>query len=127
MKFDEYYQIQSGGGLPVFQGYSRQKGHGLGNIFKSFYKWIVPIVKTHAMPVLKEGASVLKNEAIKTVANIANDALAGKKISEAAQERTIEAVNSLSQRAQQKGSGIKRKRKAKSVHFKKKRYKDIFD
>jgi hypothetical protein len=105
----------------------RQKGHGLGNIFKSFYKWIVPIVKTHAMPVLKEGASVLKNEAIKTVANIANDALAGKKISEAAQERTIEAVNSLSQRAQQKGSGIKRKRKAKSVHFKKKRFKDIFD
>jgi hypothetical protein len=127
MQFDEYYQNQSGGGLPVFQGYSRQKGHGLGNIFKSFYKWIIPIMKTHAMPVLKEGASVLKNEALKTVSNIATDALAGKQLSEAAKERTIEAVNSLSERVQQKGSGIKRKRKTKLVHFSKKRFEVIFD
>lgn len=126
MKIQDY--AQNGGNIPVFRGIERQKGYGLGNIFQSLYRWFLPIVKTHGMPILKQGVGAVRNEALKTVANIANDALAGKEIKEAAKDRTINAVNSLVDQAfnKQKGQGIKRKKKKLKNH-KSKKLKDIFD
>jgi hypothetical protein len=99
-----------------FRGATIQKGHGLGSMFKSFYRWILPVVKTHALPLLKDGAQTVKNEALKTVANIANDTLKGKNISDAAKERAEEAVTSLVEKTinkrEQSGSGLKKKKDA---------------
>lgn len=136
MDYKTYYENQIGSGLPVFYGARYQRGHGLGSIFKSFYRWIAPIFKTHALPVIKHGASALGEEAVRTAANIATDALGGKKIETAAIERAKEAVDSLSGKAQnymkhQSGSGYKRVRKSTSkVSSKKKprrKGRDIFD
>jgi hypothetical protein len=57
MNFKEYYENQAGSGFPVFTGYANQKGHGLGGIFRTIYKFILPLFKTHALPVLKRGRS----------------------------------------------------------------------
>jgi hypothetical protein len=137
MDFNSYYLNQVGSGLPVFYGTKYQRGHGLGSIFKSFYRWISPIFKQHALPVLKQGATTLGEEAIRTAANLANDALSGKNIEEAALERAKEAVGSISSKAQnylkqsQVGSGYKAKRynPYNSVQKKKisNRTRDIFD
>lgn len=138
MDYKSYYENQIGSGVPVFYGAKYQRGHGLGSIFKSFYRWISPIFKTHALPILKEGASVLGQEAIKTAANIANDTLSGKKLEESAIERAKEAVDSISSKANsyikrnQSGSGYKRKNIGQKNSLPKKRNisrrrQDIFD
>ena len=98
----------------------------------------MPLFKTHALPVLKKGAEVVGTEAVRTAANIANDAISGRNFKEATRERLNEAVNSLSTKAQesfQSGSGRKRKRtlNSRKTFISKKtrkgfrRIRDIFD
>lgn len=114
MNYKEYYENQAGSGFPVFRGYANQRGYGLGGMFKTFFKYIMPMFKTHALPALKKGAEIIGAEAVKTAANIANDAISGKNVKDAAKEHLNEAVNTLSTRAQQnlqRGSGVRRKRK----------------
>jgi hypothetical protein len=131
MDYMKYYEGQIGGGLPVFRGSKVQKGYGLGNLFKSFYRWIQPILKTHALPMLKEGAKTLGSETVKAVANVASDTIHGRSFEDAVKERTEEYFHNLSNKSQS-GSGLKRKKKQKSapqkLTSKKKRTKqDIFD
>jgi hypothetical protein len=64
MNYKQYYENQAGGEYPVFRGYANQRGFGLGGIFKTFYKFILPIFKTHALPAIKKGAAVVGTEAI---------------------------------------------------------------
>ena len=75
--------------------------------------------KTMAIPILKQGGDAVKTELVKTAANIATDALAGKNIGESAKENLTSAVGNLAQKATQaitqKGSGYKKKRKAKHL------------
>lgn len=139
INYEDYYEKQSGSGLPVFYGAKQQKGHGLGNVFKSFYRWIAPIFKTHALPLIKDGAQALGTETVRTLANVANDTLDGTKLKESIKNRSKEAIDTLSNRTQlriQNGQGKRKnnKRKSKSLHknkksiTKKKRTKqDIFD
>jgi hypothetical protein len=93
----------------------------------------MPIFKTHALPFLKKGAEIVGTEAVKTAANIANDAISGKNVREAAREHLSSAVNTLSTKAQsgvQLGSGGKRKKKIgiiKKKAKKSRRIRDIFD
>ena len=141
MDYKNYYENQAGSGVgTVFHGSRYQKGHGLGNIFRSFIKWVVPIFKTHAVPLIKRGAQTLGSEAIRTATNVANDTLNGKTFEESAKERVRESISNLSEKALsaiQSGSGKrKRKRNKKSKTTKttficktlsKKRRRDIFD
>ena len=72
----KYFVNQRGaGGMPVFYGSRYQRGMGLVSMFKSFFRWISPIVKTHAVPVPKDAA-------VKTATNIATDAIEGKAFNE---------------------------------------------
>jgi hypothetical protein len=45
MDYDNYYQNQAKEKLPVFRGSIYQKGYGFGDVFKKFFRWVVPIVK----------------------------------------------------------------------------------
>jgi hypothetical protein len=138
MDYVKYYENQVGSGLSVFQGAKYQRGMGVGNIFKSFFNWILPIFKTHALPVIKTGAKTLGEEASRTAANLANDAINGDNIEESLKNRSSEAFNSLSTKMrnkflQQTGSGNKnkgKKRKINSINknkIKNRRMIDIFD
>ncbi len=86
-----YLEQQQGRGISVFRGSPWQMGHGqmgygLGGLFRSFARSI--------MPMVKGGAKALGNIALKSGKNLLGDVLAGKKnVKEAAKARAVEAAN----------------------------------
>lgn len=136
MDFKSYYLNQATGSFPVFEGVYNQRGYGLGGIFRKLFKWVMPIVRKHAIPVVK----TVGNEVIKGASNLAKDAIKGKNIKESAQKRLDETLNELSTRAGvMNGEGLGsydntpinrvKKRKLKNIlksKTKKKRLVDIF-
>jgi hypothetical protein len=136
MDYRKYYLEQAGGQYTVFRGAERQRGYGLGGIFKSLYKYILPLFKSHALPVIKKGAQVVGTEAIRAANNIANDALKGVNVKDSIKQHTTAVVDNLSNQAQaklQSGSGkrkpIKRTKKSNNNKASKKtrRLEDVFD
>ena len=80
MDFDSYYVTQAKNNLPVFRGATYQRGYGFGNVFRRFFRWVVPILKENAMPVIKN----LGKETLKGAINVATDALDGQDIKSSA-------------------------------------------
>ena len=109
-----YYLDQQGHGMPVFRGSPWQLGHGqmgygLGGLFRSVARTVMPMVKS--------GAKALGNIALNSGANFIGDVLAGKNVKEAAKARTREATDATKQKAVQRlrayaqtGSGRRRKK-----------------
>jgi hypothetical protein len=62
-----------GRGYNTYSSLPYQKGYGLGGTFRRLFKWIVPIFKKHALPVLKSSAKVIGTEAISTIGDISKD------------------------------------------------------
>ena len=65
-----------GNSFPVFQGPSFQRGYGLGNVFKRFISWAIPLLKEYALPIAKN----VGKEVINTAASVAHEAIEGKDI-----------------------------------------------
>jgi hypothetical protein len=137
MDYESYYTNQAINPMPVFQGYRFQRGYGLGGVFRRLFKWILPIVKQHAVPVVK----TVGQEFLKGVSNVAKDAISGKNIKLSANQRFDETLNELSNKAGvMRGNGFgsdintpvkikKKKRKLKQIlksNFRRKRKVDIF-
>ena len=85
-----YLEQQQGRGISVFRGSSWQMGHGqmgygLGGLFRS--------LKRAVMPMAKSGAKALGNIALNSSKNLLGDVLAGKNVKEAAKARALEAAN----------------------------------
>ena len=128
MDYRTYYQNQAGSGYPVFQGAKYQRGYGLGYIFKGLVRWIMPLMKTHALPLLTASSKELGKEALKTVTNVATDAIEVKNFENSIKERGYEAINSLKNKIEthiQKGSGKRKRAKLNKKHKRTKQ--DIFD
>ena len=88
---NDYYSNQ----YPVFRAMKFQKGYGLGGVFKRLFKWIMPIVKEKAVPILQSvGKSVIKG-----TSKLAKDALKGKNIKQSANDRFEETLKELSDKA----------------------------
>jgi hypothetical protein len=133
MNYKEYYLNQAGGQYDVFRGTPMQRGYGLGSMFKSMYRYILPLFKTHAVPALKQGAQFVGTEAIKAASNIAKDAIKGEDISSSFKNHSNNAINAISDEAKSKlqiGKGKKQKRKKNTLQSKKnkktRRISDIF-
>ena len=100
--------------MPVCRGSPWQFGHGqmgygLGGVFCSVARTV--------MPMAKNGAKALGNIALNSGANFIGDVLVGKNVKEAAKARTKEAADAMKQKAVQRlrahaqtGSGGRRKR-----------------
>jgi len=133
MNWNAYYAEQAGGGYDfnVFRGASYQRGYGLGGSFRSFFRWLVPIFKEHALPLLKSGAQEVGKEAVSSITNIAKDAVNGRNVKEAASEHLSSAMDNLKNKVNKKlsGKGIKRRKKRKNtiIFRKKAKLNDIFD
>jgi hypothetical protein len=97
--------------LPMFRGARNQRGNRLGNWFRSFFRYVVPLLKKHAVPVLKKGANIIGTEAVKTAANVATDKIAGKIFEEACRTRVNEGLENISKQWKKKGSGKRKKNK----------------
>jgi hypothetical protein len=85
--YHDYYLHQAGRGYPVYVGTRYQRGHGLGSIFGSLFKSVVPL--------LKRGAKTLGREAFKA----ASDVMEGQNVTQAAQSRLKSMGQNLFQKA----------------------------
>ena len=95
-------------GSPWQDGYGRQVGFGLGGLFRSIGRAVMPLVKT--------GARTLGNVALNSGANFLGDVLSGKNVKESARSRVNEAANIVKRKTVNKlqtlaqtGNGKRRK------------------
>ena len=95
--------------MPVFRGSAWQQGYGLGGLFRS--------VARAVMPMVKSGAKALGKIALNAGANLLGDVASGKNLKEAVKSRGKEAVNVAKNRAvkrlqtyAQTGSGRRRRK-----------------
>ena len=131
--YNSYYINQlKGSGLPVFVGYPNQRGYGIGGFFRRLSNWIVPIFKTHGIPLLKKGGEAVTSELLKSATNIAADAFSGKNIKDSTKENLSNSLNNLSEAAKtnlsklsnnQNGKGYKRLRKGLKFNKEPKKFK----
>ena len=78
--YKRYYLTQVGNGSPYFSGAPLPRGYGLGSIFGSIAKLI--------MPLIKSGVKAIGKQALKGGLGFASDVLAGKDVKQAAVNRT---------------------------------------
>ena len=128
--YEKYYLSQVGHGMPYFSGASYQRGYGLGSIFSSIAKSVLPLIKS--------GAKAVGKEALKSGMAFASDVVAGKNVKQAAIDRAKSAGSNLFQAAKQKARSnlfrdprvapVKRKKKnpARVQKKKRKKHNDIF-
>ena len=115
--YENYYLSQVGHGMPYFGGARVQQGYGLGNLFNSIAKRVLPLVK--------KGAKTLGKQVLQSCVEFASDVLHGKNVKQAAIDQAKTAGSNLLQVAQQKIR--KRKAATRKVQKKKrKRHHDIF-
>lgn len=123
MDFSEYYENQArNNGIQVFKGSMYQRGYGFGDVFRKFFRWIVPIVKKNATPVLKN----LGKEIVSSASNIANETIEGKNFKDSFDENIARSMKNIEETY---GKGYKRKKNLKKSLSKKKtkKYRDIFN
>jgi hypothetical protein len=126
IRLDNFYQsgtgtsVGSGGGsyfegLPLkhqrgygyFAGLPRQRGHGLGDVFKSLWRVLRPMA-TAIAPMAKEAGKAIGQEGLAAGARVLNDLVQGKEAGEALSTEGREGVKRLLDRAStrlQKGTG----------------------
>jgi hypothetical protein len=90
---------------------------------------MLPVLKTHALPLINSGAKTFGKEAIRSAANIATHSLNDIKFMDSLKSRSKEGINNKHKKIEdQIGNGIKRKKKkVLSQKNKKKNSRDIFD
>ena len=128
MDLDQYFlgNQQSNSQFPVFRGVRYQRGYGLGGVFRKLFRYIIPIVKEHGVPLLK----TVGKTALKSAANLANDAIDGKDLKESAKLRLKETFENIKNNSNFSGNGLKNKKRKKltrKVIKNQKRKLDIFD
>ena len=103
--YEQYYTQQQKGGadFPVHVGVIRQRGHGIGSVFASLYRRILPFVKSLAPRVLRSGAELIDSVAKgKTWKQAAKDVM---------KTQLPEALTKIAfSDDNQSGSGLRRKR-----------------
>jgi hypothetical protein len=119
MDYSDYFERQTGGQLSgVFMGSPRQRGYGLGGVFKSLFRYMVPLFKNHAIPAFKRGARTIGQEALRAATNVGIESLRGDNFKESVKNNLETAMSNLHDKAQSKlqsGSGRRRKNKKKSL------------
>lgn len=87
--YNDYYNNQSGYGLPVYTGGMR--GRGLGSVLSGLFRAAVPLLKKGGKALLKEGVS--------SGLQVANDVLAGTNLKKAVKKRAQGSGRRLLKRA----------------------------
>jgi hypothetical protein len=133
MEIESFDQVGGQLNYNVYRGRPFQRGYGLGGMFGKFFRWIVPIVKSHATPILEKSAKAVGEQVLASSADIARDLIAGKSSKENLQAHFNSAVNNLQERAEKSMSGGKKRKKMTPKFFVKRKkhssnhYPDIFD
>eukprot|EP00745_Piridium_sociabile_P016478 TRINITY_DN24483_c1_g2_i1.p6 TRINITY_DN24483_c1_g2~~TRINITY_DN24483_c1_g2_i1.p6 ORF type:complete len:147 (+),score=11.99 TRINITY_DN24483_c1_g2_i1:1820-2260(+) len=95
--YEHYYCNQAGHGLPVFVGGKTYRGRGFGNLLGSIGRSLIPLLKSGAKTVLKEGAQ--------TGMQIARDVLSGENFRSSMKHRSKQAGKRLLNQAVSRVAG----------------------
>jgi len=132
VRLDGYFQVGGGSyfeGLPPYQrgygwfsGTPRQRGSGLGDIFRSFWRVLKPLAK-RVGPVLTSAGKAVGEEGLAATARILNDVVQGGDLKQSLVTEGREGVRNLLGRAERKlasqsGSGKKRRKKINKIILK---------
>ena len=90
--YGNYCLSQVDYGMPYFAGARVQQGYGLGNLFSSIAKSVLPLVK--------KGAKTLGKQVLQSGVDFASDVLQGKNVKQAAIDQAKAAGTNLLQAAQ---------------------------
>jgi hypothetical protein len=121
MDFNKYY-IDQAKGIDGFQAPYYQKGHGIGSLFKRFFRWIIPIIHDNAEPIVKHAVNSISSNVSSGLSNFINDVKNNKPMGESVNQRFNETLDNL-KRNIQSGKGKKKLKRIKSNS----KYKTIFD
>jgi len=122
---DSYYQDQASS--PYYSGALYQRGHGIGGIFGSLFRSLVPLMRNTVAPALKQGAKAVAREAVRASAGVASDVLDGQTLEDSIRRRGKQSTGRLVKQGKRKlatalaGHPSKRARKGIKV-----RHNDIF-
>ena len=100
-----YLRNQSGGAMNYFRGARIQRGYGLGNLFKSVARFVVPL--------FKQGAQAVGKKALETGLAVGGDIMAGKNAKQSIKKRGKQALTGITNQGidtikRQVGRGRKR-------------------
>ena len=110
--FDQYYAKQQNGGseFPVYIGRTRQRGHGLANIFKNIWSFLFPALKTIAPHAIRAGADFVED--LSSGSNWKDSAM---KYGSTVVKQIPDAISAgVAARRAQSGSGYRRRRNKRS-------------
>lgn len=96
-------------GYGHFVGLRHQRGAGLGDIFRRFWRVLKPIAKTLA-PIATSAGKALGEEGLATTARVLSDVVQGGNLKESVQSQGREGVRKLFGRAEKSLTGSGRKR-----------------
>lgn len=107
--YSQYFihQAQTGSGMGYYSGMHSQRGHGLGSFLGGLFRTVLPLLKT--------GARVLGNEALKAGAGFLGDMATHADPMDSFKQRAAELGGNFVNRMAQGGNGIKRLPGRKSV------------
>ena len=118
---EDYYRQQlGGGGYPIFIGGRGQRGKGLGNLFGSLFRNILPF--------LKSGLKAVGKQALRTGLDVATDVIkGGQNLRESVQNRVPEGIKNFAvekgfiprEVGKQEGSGNRKRKRHNYSHRKK--------
>ena len=115
--YQNYYLNQVGHGLPYFNGAKYQQGYGLGNIFSSIAKTVLPLVKS--------GSKAIGKQVFHSGVGFASAVLSGKNAKQSAIDRAKAAGSNLLKAAARKR--IARPQKTRVEKRRRKKHHNIFD
>lgn len=107
--YSQYFihQAQNGSGMGYYSGMHSQRGHGLGSFLGGLFRSVLPL--------LKSGARVLGNEALRAGSGFLGDMAAHVAPMDSFKQRTAELGQNFVNRMAQGGNGIKRLSSMRSV------------
>ena len=94
-------------GIPFQRGYGKEHRAGIGAVFRSLLRVL--------LPVMKKAGSAVKKEGLETGARILSDVAQGVPIQDAVVEEVKTGAKHLAERAMQRGGRRRRSRRRKSV------------
>ena len=78
---------------------------------------MMPVIKTHALPMITSGAKTFGKEALRSAANIATDSLSDINFMDSLKNRSKEGINSLHKKMEDQRSDWKRYKKEEKEEY----------
>lgn len=100
-----------------FRGPHYQTGSGFGAVFRKFFKWVFPILKENASPIVKQGLNTIVTEIGEGINKFTQDMKEKSDIKSSAKRRFSETVKNIRNKTQTGGRKKKKKKNCRKKNY----------